>query len=195
MLIIKKKQLLNELAVSLYLMLEYNPDTTNFATTQRIQERAKAALESAQYYTGTINYQNVRVFLTTEPLHFCIDCRKDIIKGDIIRFIEHVQDNRRRPPRYLGKRGITAEVIGITPNGNNPMLQLRVMASGGVWDQAPNSEISRTMKLVNRSDVMRAPWEDEEKRNALRQAITQKPPTMKSAKAQLLKRTGKSKTN
>ena len=185
MLIIRKKNVLHELAVCLYLMLEFNPDTTARSLINRIQERAKTALESARSYTGIIGETNVHSFLTAKPLKFSIDCGRDIVKGDFIRFIEHVYDNRRRPPRHLGERGIIAEVIGNSAKQDNSLLHLRVISCGGVWNIAADTEIFRTLKIVTRTEVMRAPWEDEPKRNKHDDNTDKTPHDIKSAKIQL----------
>jgi len=165
MLIIKKKNVLHELAVCLYLMLEFDPDTTAVSVTQRIKKRSQAALEDAKTYTGTIGEAEAQQFLNSPIYNFTIDCGTDIVKGDIIRFVEQVFDNRRRPPREIGKRGIIAEVISVKPRPKNPILYLRIISSGGVWNIKPGTKIIRTLKIITRTEVMRTPWPDEAQRN------------------------------
>src|SRR5665213_3530974 len=111
MIVIKKKNVLQELALSLFLMLEFDEDTTALSLMKRIRERSEAALQAAAFYTGVIGEKDLQEFLKSKPLKFTIDCGTDIVKGDIIRFIEMVSDNRKKPPRQLGKRGVTAEVM------------------------------------------------------------------------------------
>jgi hypothetical protein len=168
MIIVKKKDVLQELAVSLFLMLRFDADTTALSLVKRIRERAEAALKDAAAYTGPIAEKDVEEFLKSKSLRFAIHCGRDILKGDTIRFIEMVFDNRQKPSRQIGKRGITAEVLNIYPTGNNPMLDLRVIASGGVWDLKPDTEIHRTLKIVTRIEVMRVAWDDEAKREKLK---------------------------
>jgi hypothetical protein len=164
MIILKKKDVLQELAVS----LQFNADTTSLSLIRRIRERAEAALKDASVYTGPLVEKDMQNFLKSKPLNFTIHCGRDILKGDIIRFIEMVFDNRRRPPRQIGKRGVTAEVLNIYPTGDNPMLDLMVIASGGMWDLKPGTEIHRTLKIVTRTEVMRVAWDDEARREKLK---------------------------
>src|ERR1700722_8196771 len=165
MIILKKKDVLQELAVSLFLIQEFSPDTTTLSLMTRIRERAKAALEAAAIYTGVICEKDVQEFLKSPPLKFIIECGTDIIKGDTIRFVEDVFDNRQKPPRQIGKRGVTAEVTGIKTADGACMLDMRVIACGGVWDLKPGTGIRRTMKIVTRIEVKRTAWEDETKRH------------------------------
>lgn len=181
MIVMKKKTVLQELAISLYLMLEFDPDTTASSLVRRIRERAKDALEAAATYTGILGEKDVHDFLRTKPLKFTINCNTDIIKGDIIRFIEIVFDNRKKPPRQLGKRGVTAEVIDMHQMGEDAMLDMRVIVSGGVWDIKPDTEIHRTLKNVARIEVMRTAWDDEGLRQEVKKRNAPHPKTIKGA--------------
>jgi len=172
MIVIKKKHVLQELAVSLFLMLEIDPKTMALSLIERAKEKAKAALDNAVIYTGVIGDKELHAFIEEKPLHFTIDCGADIVRGDTIRFVEQVYDSRRVPPRMLGNRGIIAEVLGISVIRRKPMLHMRVISSGGVWDLPAGFEIYRTLKIVTRTEVMRVPWEDESRRNKI--VITEK---------------------
>ena len=188
MIIIKKKNVLQELAVCLFLTLEFNPDITAASLIKRIQERSKAALNAASTYTGVLGKQEVKGFLDVKPLHFNIDCGKDIVIGDTIRFKEQVYNNKLCPPRQLGLRGVVAEVIGITAKRDNPLFHLRVISSGGVWDLKPDMQIKRTLKIITRMEVMRAQWEHESQREKTGSAADQTPKHIVVAKAQILAR-------
>jgi len=166
MISIRKKDVLQELAVSLYLLLEFFPDTQlPSAVVRRAQEKARTVLDTAAIYTGVIGDKNLQAFIEEKPLHFTIDCGADIVRGDTIRFIEQAYDSRRKPARMLGKRGIIAEVMGISKVRNKPMLHMRVVSSGGTWSLAAGTDIYRTLKIVTRTEVIRVPWEDESQRN------------------------------
>ena len=136
MIVIKKKNVLQELAISLFLLLECEKNSAARSIAKRIRERAEEALKASAIYTGTFGEPDVQEFLKSKYYKFTIDCGKDIVKGDIIRFVEGVFNNQQKPPRLIGKRGVTAEVTDIRMTRNNPMLYMRVIASGGVWEAA-----------------------------------------------------------
>ncbi len=188
MIVIKKKNVLQELAVSLYLMLEFNPDTTALTLIQRIRDRAADALQTATFYTGTIGKKEIEAFLKSKPLKFSIDCGKDIVKGDVIRFVETIFDNRFKPPRRLGQRGVIAEVLDVRTKSNNPILHMRVISSGGAWEIKPDEMIRRTMRNVIHTEVMRAAWDNEAKRAELKTIKETLPELTKTASARMLER-------
>jgi len=187
MIIIKKKNVLHELAVSLFLMLEYIPNAATVPLVQRIRERAKDALQAASHYTGIIADKDVSAFLAAKPLKFSIDCGRDIIKGDTIRFVETVFNNKVKPARRLGTRGVVAEVTSVYyGNGSNPVLYMKVLSSRGTWELNTEIPIRRTLKNVVRTEVMRVPWENETRREEIKSArqISQQPVKKSSAVAQ-----------
>ena len=186
MIVLKKKDVLRELAVSLFLMLDFNPDVTSASLIQRIRDRAIAALQSAVTYTGLIGQNEVQGFLQSAPLRFSIVCKGDIVKGDIIRFTEDAYDGRRNPPRWLGKRNVTAEITGIRPNNGDPMLMMKVIACVGAWELKPDAEICRTLKAIARSDAKRAPWENDDERKKVKDQTSANPRTIKTAAAETL---------
>jgi hypothetical protein len=150
--------------------LVQHPSAKDFMA--RLKEKADNALAAALPYTGILGDKQIREFLDTRPKRFTIDCGSDIIKGDIIRFMELVTNNQRKPAKVIGRRGITAEVIAVNPPDNNPILLLRVVASGGTWDIEAGTDIRRTMKSIIQMDIKRAAWDDEGKRLALKNAKT-----------------------
>jgi hypothetical protein len=164
----KKKDVFRELATSLFLMKElvFHPKASGFMS--RLIERASEALTAALPYTGVFDARHVRQFMEAKPQDFTIDCGTDIIQSDTIRFVESIIDNRRKPPRIFGKRGITADVLAVDPPHDNPMLRLHVLACGGVWDIEPGTEIRRSMKSIIQFDIRRCPWDDESKRAAIK---------------------------
>ncbi len=186
MIVLKKKDVLKELAVSLFLMLDFNPDITAISIMQRIRERAASALQAAATYTGTIGQNDVKGFLNSRPMSFTIPCKGDIVKDDIIRFTEDAYDGRRKPPRWLGKRMITAEVISRRIKDGNMTLTLRVISCVGTWIVKPDTEITRPLHTVARSDVMRVPWDDEAEREQVKNQKKADPKTMKQAAAEAL---------
>jgi len=189
MMVIRKKHVLQELAICLFLMLEFFPETpVPTAAIQRAQKRSRAALDTASTYTGIIGEKDLQAFIEEKPLHFVIDCGSDIVRGDTIRFIEQVYDSRRKPPRTLGNRGVIAEVMGISKVRGSPMLHMRVISSGGVWSLSSGVEIYRTLKIVTRTEVMRIPWEDEAQRNRGFVIIEKPAVQIKTTTAQVLGR-------
>ena len=182
MVIIKKKNVLQELAVCLFLTLEFNPDTTADSVIQRIKERSRSVLKDAAIYTGVLGEKDLRAFLVAKPYRFNIDCGNDIVKGDTIRFTEQVFNNKTKPQRQLGLRGIVAQVMDISTLCGKPMLHLRVISSGGVWELKPDTEIRRTLRVVTRMDVMRSAWDNESQRNKPDSETDQTPKQIKSAK-------------
>jgi len=184
MIIIKKKNVLHELAVSLFLMLAHSPNVTASPLVQRVRDRAEDALQAAAHYTGVIGDKDVSAFLTAKPLKFSIDCGRDIIKGDTIRFIETVFNNKVKPARRLGTRGVVAEVTSVHyGNGSNPILYMKVLSSRGTWELNTDIPIRRILKNVARTEVMRVAWENETRREEIKNArqISQQPvkkPTM-----------------
>lgn len=166
MLIIKKKNVLHELAISLFLLMESEKSAAARANIKRIKERCDEALKAATIYTGVFGEGDLQHFLKSKYFRFNIDCGTDIVKGDIIRFIEGVFNNRRKPARLIGKRGITAEVMDIRMVDNNPILSMRVIASGGTWELKPETAITRPLKNVVHFEVMRIAWDDETQRKA-----------------------------
>lgn len=181
MIVPKKKDTLRELALSLFLMLEFNPDTSSFSLIARIRERAVTALRSAATYTGVIGHRDVENFLNSRHLKFTIPYKGDIVKGDILRFTEDAYDSRRKPPRWLGKRNVTAEVTGMRHNNGDPMLVMKVIASMGAWILKPDTEIHRPLKLIARSDAQRALWEDEAERKKIKNQKPASPKTIREA--------------
>jgi hypothetical protein len=181
MIIPKKKDALRELALSLFLMLEFNPDTASYSLVEQIRERAASALRSAAAYTGVIGQNDVQDFLNSRPLKFSIPCKGDIVKGDTIRFIEDAYDGRRNPPRWLGKRNVTAAITGIRPNNGDSMLMMKVIACVGAWELKPDEEIRRPLRVIGRSDVKRIPWDNEDERKRMKDRPTANPRTMKAA--------------
>ncbi len=168
MILLKKKEVFQELATTLFLMKELmtHPGAPSFMP--RLIEQANAALASAQPYSVLLGNKQIREFFEVKPLKLNIDCGTDIIKGDTIRFVETIIDNRRKPPRILGKRAVTAYVVDVKPPDENPILLLRVIVCGGVWDLEPGKDISRTMRSIIQFEIKRTPWEDEAKRTALK---------------------------
>ena len=168
MILIKKKQVLQDLATTLFLMKELvvHPDASAYIPALR--EQATEILAAAQPYTGLLGEKQLREFFKAKPKKFTIACDTDVVRGDTIRFVEQVIDNRRNPSRILGKRGITADVLSVYTRTDNPILLLRVIASGGVWDLQPGTDIRRTLRSISQFDLCRAPWEDEGKRTAVR---------------------------
>lgn len=162
--LIRKKHVLHELAMSLFLMLEFDEDTTAHSVIRRIRERAAAALRAASRYTGSLGEKELQDFLKIRPLNFTIHCGADIVVGDTIRFVEMVLSNRFTPSRPVGRRSVTAEVLGFEGNAATPMVRLRVITTGGVWDLKPASIIRRTLHHIVRQEVMRTAWSDEAKR-------------------------------
>ena len=184
MILFKKKDILRELAVSLFLTLEFNPDITSASLIRRIRDRAKEALQAAATYTGLLGQNEVQDFLQSEPFRFSIACKDDIIKGDIIRFTEDVYNGRVKPPRRIGKRTVSAEVKSLRASGQNTMLLMRVIECGGVWELEPDSEIRRTLKNIARQDVMRVAWTDEASRDLIKQQPNPEPKAIKQAAAE-----------
>lgn len=168
MLLTKKKDIFQELATMLFLMRELvlHPQASTYMP--RLRERATTALDAALPYTGILGNKQIRAFLEAKTKKFDIECGTNIIPGDTIRFVEIVTDNRRKPPRILGKRGVTADVVDIHPPSDNPILLLRVITSGGVWDLQPGDDIRRTLKSIIHLGVTRCPWDDEDRRMALK---------------------------
>jgi hypothetical protein len=164
MIVIKKKNVLQELALSLFLMLESENGSTARAMIMRIREKAEDALKAAAVYTGSFGPKELQEFLKSRHLRFTIDCGSDIVKGDVIRFIEGVFNNKRKPAQLIGKRGITAEVLNIHSTDSSPMLEMRVIASGGTWELRPETAITRPLKNVAHFEVMRIAWENETQR-------------------------------
>lgn len=190
MYMMRKKDVLKELAVSLFLILEFDRDTTAISITKRIQEKAKNALQAAVLYTGVIGQTEANEFLEVKIPKFTIDCGRNIVKGDTLRFVEMVYDNRRIPQRLIGKRGIIAEVLSQNVEYGNPMVTLRVISCGGTWNLKPGIEIARTIKIITRMEVMRAPWNDESQRGKIDNVEDRAPCQIKSAKVQLMLRRG-----
>ena len=102
MIIIKKKNVLHELAVSLFLMLAHSPNVTASPLVQRVRDRAEDALQAAFHYTGVIGDKDVSAFLTAKPLKFSIDCGRDIIKGEPWRTPDQRTVDEIR--RYAGEK-------------------------------------------------------------------------------------------
>ena len=176
MIIIKKKNALHELAVSLFLLLEFNPDTTAVSLIKRIRDRSRDALQAAAHYTGVIGERDVEAFLKAKHLNFDIACGRDIIKGDTIRFVETVFNNKVSPPHRLGSRGVIAEVTSIhNDTGSNPVLYMRVLSSRGTWELNPDIPIRRTLRNVTRTEVMRAAWDNEANRQGIRDTFPNLP--------------------
>jgi len=194
MFMIRKKDVLQELAVVLYLTQQFNPVTTAASVLNRLKERADAALQAAEVYTGKIGDKELRDFLTIHPLRFSIDCGSDIIKGDVIRFQEQVFNNKVKPPIQVGIRGIIAQITGTSTVAGKPMVHLRVVSSGGVWAISPDEEIRRTLRIITRMEVMRAPWDDEAKRETAKNAPVDTKPQIKTAKLQIVGRANSKKT-
>ena len=165
MLVVRKKHILRELAMSLFLMLEFDEDITAHSVMRRIHERAEAALRAAARYTGSLGEKELQDFLRIRPLKFTIHCGTDIVNGDTLRFVETVFNNRTRPARPIGRRSVTAEVLDIESSSDTPILKMRVITCGGIWDLKPESIIRRTLRHVVRQEVMRVAWDDESKRN------------------------------
>jgi hypothetical protein len=166
MIILKKKEVLQELAVSLYLMLTIDRGTTSPSVINRLEEKSRDALNAAQCYTGVLGDKERRAFLEAKPLRFTIDCGSDIVRGDTIRFLEQVINNRVNPSRSIGTRGIIAEVMGMSIVRGEEMFHMRVISSGGTWGLSADETIYRPPRLVTRMEVMRIPWEDESKRTS-----------------------------
>jgi len=162
--ILRKKDAMLELALSLFLMLEFDADTTAISIIRRIRDKAEAALKSAETYTGPFGQKDAQEFLNTRQYKFTLPCGPDIVKGDVIQFIEGVFDNRAKPPRFFGKRSVAAEVIDIRQESKNCALQMRVIASSGVWPLKPETTIRRGVGNVLHFEAMRAPWDNEAKR-------------------------------
>jgi len=161
---LRKKDVLKELALSLFLMLEFDVDTTATSVIRRIRDKAAAALKAAAIYTGAFGEKDAQEFLGSQQYNFTIPCRSDIVRGDIIRFVEGVFNSRVKPSRLIGKRSVTAEVADIRETSKNCALQMRVIASSGVWPLKPETTIRRGIRNVLHFEAMRAPWEDEAKR-------------------------------
>ncbi len=164
MMVVRKKHVLHELAMSLFLMLEFDEDTTAHSVMRRIRQRAEAALQAAARYTGRLGERELRDFLQIKPLNFTIHCGTNIVQGDIIRFIETVFNNRCKPSRPVGRRSVTAEVLGFDAGHGIPLVRMRVISTGGVWDLKPESVIRRTLRHVVQQEIMRVAWDDEAKR-------------------------------
>ncbi len=177
----KKKDALRELALSLFLMLEFNPDTASYSLIARIRERAAAALLSAATYTGIIGQEHIQGFLNSRPMKFTILCKRDFVKGDIIQFTEDAYDGRRKPSRWLGKRNVTAEVTNIRANNGDPMLMMKVIVCAGAWELKPDEEIRRPLKLIARTEAKRVAWENEAEREGAKRQRQANPRTIREA--------------
>jgi len=184
MILFKKKDIFKELAVTLFLTLEFNPDTTSASLIKRIRDRAKTALEAAAVYTGLLGQNEIENFLHSEPLRFSISCKADIVRGDIIRFTEDVYNGHIKPPRRIGKRTVSAEIKSLRAYGQNTMLLMRVIECGGVWELEPDTEIRRTLRSVSRQEVLRVPWDDEASRTLAKSQPSPEPKTIKQAAAE-----------
>ena len=184
MIVPKKKDALRELALSLFLMLEFDAETAPYSLISRIRERATTALRAATTYTGIINREHIQDFLDGRSLKFTIPCKQDVVKGDTIQFTEDAYDGRRKPPRWLGKRNITAQVTAIRPNNGDPMLIMKVIVCLGAWILKPDVEIHRPLKVIARSDAKRSPWDNEVERTNIKNRPEANPQTMKAAAAE-----------
>ena len=188
MIIIKKKNVLHELAVSLFLMLEFDRDTAPLSLINRIRERATDALDAASVYTGRLGQKDVKAFLEARHLQFNISCGTDIVNGDVIRFVEVAFNNTVKPARRLGARGVIAEVTDIREINGNPILHMRVISSGGTWQLKPESTIRRTLRNVTRMEIMRVAWDSEVKREERKNWQHARSKTTKNAAVETLKR-------
>jgi hypothetical protein len=180
MIVIKKKNVLQELAFCLFLMLESEKGATTLAVITRIREKAQEAIKTAAIYTGIFGAKDLQEFLKSRHLKFTIDCGSDIVKGDIIRFVEGVFNNKRKPAQMIGKRGITAEVMGIHSTDSNPILEMRVITSGGTWELPPETAIIRPLKNVVHFEVMRVARENESQHQKY-EPIGESPKTIRTA--------------
>jgi len=164
-----KKDILMEVATSLYLLMTFSKPTPSLPwdeidekILENTQKKAEAALRMAEPVIGIMNMRTVQDFLETREDNFTISCGVEMVKGDKVRFEENVFDNRNRSCRYLGQRIIYAEIRDIHQEGRDCLFTMRIISTQGVWPLYAGTEIRRLAR--NTRQARRIPWPDENKR-------------------------------
>jgi hypothetical protein len=102
-----------------------------------------------------------------------IDATGDVVVGDVITFTEAVwpaYSPRRRSPRPLGERTITARVLGDSYGDlkQQHTFTLEVVDASGFAAPAPGTHLLRKGRNIYRNGVTRERWTDEAAREAVK---------------------------
>lgn len=170
---ITRKDAMRELAVALVLVMEFTKGLHTDDDDARIliehtRERADDALDASARFTGIGGIEDVREHIQSQLDDFTIECGRDIVKADTIRFSEPVYDNRRKPPVYLGRRRVDADVLDAKLVGDKPVLTLQIIATKGTWPLKAGTETKRYIGNIINFGIKRMPWDHEDRRAELK---------------------------